>query len=398
MRYRFPKATFDAAEEPFEAAGHKFNRGSFIVKNVSASDLAAVNELGLKVIAAPAPSVKTHPIHVPRIALMHTWQTTQAEGWWRMEFDRLKIPYTYISTQIPAKEADLRAKYDVIVFPPARGNAQGIINGLPMYGNPLPWKVTPQTPNLAKTDETDDMRPGMGWNGLQHLQEFVQKGGVLIVANDTSNFANTFGMTPGVSISAGRNLKVTGSALRSKMIDAASPIAYGFDDNLAIFASNPPIFGVSNMAGGGGGGGGGRGGGGGGERPTGRGTADDADTPNGRVPDEIPETPRAEVWEAQPLTDEQLRNGVNVIPPAMRPRVVLRYANANELLVSGLLDNGGELAQHAAVVDAPFGQGHVVMFSNNPFWRAETKGSYFLVFNAILNYDALNAGRKLAAK
>jgi hypothetical protein len=85
-----------------------------------------------------------------------------------------------------------------------------------------------------------------------------------------------------------------------------------------------------------------------------------------------------------------------VIPAAARPRVVLRYANANELLVSGLLDNGVELAQHAAVIDSSFGEGHVVMFSNNPFWRAETKGSYFLVFNAIMNFDHLNAGRKLA--
>jgi hypothetical protein len=65
----------------------------------------------------------------------------------------------------------------------------------------------------------------------------------------------------------------------------------------------------------------------------------------------------------------------------------LRYSNNNELLVSGLLDNGGELAQHAAVIDAPsLGQGHVVLFSNNPFWRAETKGSYFLVFNAISEF------------
>ena len=60
------------------------------------------------------------------------------------------------------------------------------------------------------------------------------------------------------------------------MVDAASPIAYGYNDNLAIFAKDPPIFNVSNMAGGGGGGGG-RGGGGGGERATGRGTADDGD-------------------------------------------------------------------------------------------------------------------------
>ena len=94
------------------------------------------------------------------------------------------------------------------------------------------------------------------------------------------------------------------------------------------------------------------------------------------------------------MTDEQFRNPIDVIPPAMRPRVVLRYGNANELLVSGLLDGGGDLAQHPAVIDSPYGQGHVVLFSNNPFWRAETKGSYFLVFNAILNFDHLDAGEK----
>jgi hypothetical protein len=27
-------------------------------------------------------------------------------------------------------------------------------------------------------------------------------------------------------------------------------------------------------------------------------------------------------------------------------------------------------------------------------WRGETQGSYFLVYNAILNFDSLNAGRK----
>ncbi len=326
---------------------------------------------------------------------MHTWLSTQSEGWWRLEFDRLKIPYDYINTQNVSKIGDLRSKYDVIVFAPGvRGNPETIIEGMPMYGNPLPWKVTPLTPNLAKTDETDDMRPGLGWNGLEHLQEFVRKGGLLITANDTANFAVAFGFTPGVSITPAARLKVTGSALRSKMIDAASPIAYGFSDNLAIFASNPPVFSVGNMSGGGGGGR--RGGPEERERPTGRGTADDPDLPQGRTPVDAPEPPHAETWEALPLTDEQLRNPVNVIPVAARPRVILRYANANELLVSGLLDNGAELAQHAAVIDSPYGEGHVVLFSNNPFWRAETKGSYFLVFNAILNFDNLNAGRKLA--
>ncbi|MBZ5621910.1 MAG: hypothetical protein LAQ69_24765 [Acidobacteriia bacterium] len=399
LRYRFPAASFEAAEAPFEAAGRKFNRGSFIVRKVAAGDLAKAGaELGVEAYAvASAPEVKTHPLRAARIAIMHTWLSTQAEGWWRLEFDRLKIPYDYISTQTVSKNGDLRTKYDVIVFAPGvRGNPQTIVSGMPMYGNPLPWKVTRLTPNLGKTDETDDMRPGLGWAGLDRLQEFVRKGGLLITANDTTNFAVTFGFTPGVSIAPARSLKVTGSALRSKLVDAASPIVYGYRDNLAIFASNPPVFNVTNMVGGGGGGR--RGGPEERERPTGRGTADDPDIPQGRSVTEIPEDPHAEVWEATPLTNEQLRNPVNVIPPAARPRVVLRYANANELLVSGLLDSGGELAQHPAVIDSPLGDGHVVLFSNNPFWRAETKGSYFLVFNAILNFDSLDAGRKLAEK
>jgi hypothetical protein len=45
-----------------------------------------------------------------------------------------------------------------------------------------------------------------------------------------------------------------------------------------------------------------------------------------------------------------------------------------------------------------FEKGHVVAFSNNPIWRGETEGSYFLVFNTLLNYDALDAGRKLDAR
>src|SRR4029453_13686871 len=93
-----------------------------------------------------------------------------------------------------------------------------------------------------------------------------------------------------------------------------------------------------------------------------------------------------------------MRNAINVIPPALRPRVILRYADNRELLVSGLVENGSEIAQHAAVVDVPLDKGHVVAFSNNPIWRGETQGSYFLVFNALLNFDNLDAGRKLDEK
>ena len=73
---------------------------------------------------------------------------------------------------------------------------------------------------------------------------------------------------------------------------------------------------------------------------------------------------------------------------------MLRFADQRDLLVSGLLD-GTDVAQRPAVIDVPMDKGHVVLFANNPIYRGETVGSYFLVFNALLNYDRLDAGRKL---
>ncbi len=144
--------------------------------------------------------MKTHPIRTARIALLHTWASTQTEGWWREAFDNAVVPYTYISTQQVAKDDNLNAKYDVIVFPPSGRNAAVIVNGLPMYGNPLPWKKTAETPNLGSEDQTDDMRPGLGWVGVAHLQEFVKKGGLLLTVMDTADFAASSGLTPGLSV------------------------------------------------------------------------------------------------------------------------------------------------------------------------------------------------------
>jgi hypothetical protein len=394
LRYRLKDVAMDAAEEPFEAAGRKFNRGSFIIRKAPEAELKRIaTELGIQVHAvADAPSVKTHPIRAPRIAMMHTWLTTQDEGWYRIGLDQLQVPFAYISTQDVSKDSNLRGKYDVILFAPVGRGTSAIINGLPMYGNPIPWKNTALTPNLVGgLDETDDMRPGLGWTGLQNLQKFVQEGGLFITVDDTSDFAVNLGFTAGVTVTRSARLRAVGDILRMKTVDVNSPIAYGYGESLAMYCSNGPIFGIHNGVGG---------------RPsrtqqraTGRGTPDDPDMPQGRPAIELPEAPpRVEVWEAPPVTDEQRRNAVGLIPPALRPRVVIRYADSRDLFVSGLLENGDEIAQRAAIIDVPYGTGHVLLFSTNPFWRGQTKGSYFLVFNAILNFDNLNAGRKLDAK
>jgi hypothetical protein len=83
----------------------------------------------------------------------------------------------------------------------------------------------------------------------------------------------------------------------------------------------------------------------------------------------------------------------------LRPRVVVSFpTNADDMLLSGVLVGGQALAGRAQVVDAPLGQGHVVMFAIRPYWRWQTQGTFFLGFNAILNWNDLDAGRPAAPR
>jgi hypothetical protein len=401
LRYKMKDAGVEATEEPFESGGMKFNRGSFVIRNASKAELdRTAGELGLQVVAlGAAPGVKTHAVRAARLAVVHTWLSTQTEGWWRLALDDLKIPYEYISTQTVARSENLNGRYDVILFPPVGffSSPTAIINGMPVaWGNPLPWKNTPETPNLVgENDSTEDMRPGLGWEGLARLQAFVEKGGVLVTATDTSRFAAETGLVTGLSAHGSERMKIVGAVVGTRLVDARSPIAYGYDEKLSAYCDNGPIFSLSSMAGarsrrhlgtesh---------------SRPTGRGTVDDPDFTVGRPAAEAPEETVSELWEAPAVTDEQRRNGFRVIPPANRARVIFRYADKKDLLISGLVEAGDEIAQHPAVVDVPSGNGHVVLFSINPVYRGETRGTYSLVLNTIVNFDNLNAGRKIADK
>ena len=75
----------------------------------------------------------------------------------------------------------------------------------------------------------------------------------------------------------------------------------------------------------------------------------------------------------------------------IKAKTILRFTRKEEeLLISGGLAGGKELAGAPAIMDCKLGQGHVVVFSINPMWRHQTHGSFFFVFNAMLNYNNLD--------
>jgi hypothetical protein len=382
----------EAATAPFHALARDFARGSWIVSGIARERLDAIaRRLGVSVFAAEVrPPVATRRVPRPRLALLHSWLNTQTEGWWRQRLDLLGVPYDYISTQDVAATADLGALYDVILFPPVGvGEPQRIVTGLPMWGEPLPWKTTAETPNLGTIDSTDDQRPGLGFAGLEHLRRFIEGGGLLVAVEDTAALLVANGFAPGVRVTEPGDVKVVGSVLDARFPPAASagatasPVTEGFGDRLSVYSAEGMSFELSRLATGGfsaddpaG-------------RPTGRGSKNDTDTPQGRAFPAAPTAPAVERWESPPLTSEQLRRNPNVIPQSLLPRALLRFGDARNLLVSGLLDHGGDLAQRAAVVDAPLGKGHLLLFAINPIWRGSTIGSHPLVWNAILGFDRL---------
>jgi len=399
LRFKLKDVKMSAAEDSFKIGDQQFNTGTFIIKNEgNPSDLrqrlqSAVTELGLKAIAVDKlPEVKTHELAVPRIAIVHTWTNTQNEGWYRVEFDKYQIPYTYISDHVLRNTPNLRDKFDVIIFPPVGGSAQTIVNGMPMRGDPIPWKASEVTPNFASSpDQTDDMRGGMNVAGVANLQKFIESGGLFITVGGVAEVAIDYGITNGVSVQPSERLQARGSIYNSTFSDRKSPIAYGYDSGLPVYFNQAPLFQVAAGGGGGFGGGvgaGGQGGGGGQNRASGRGGVNDPDVVQA-MPQVRPADPNS-----RPDPDQDARESPFFTPPQLRPRVVLRFASDEKnLLISGMLAGGSELANRPAIVDVPVGRGHVVMFATNPMWRHQTQGEFFLVFNAALNYDNLSVGR-----
>jgi len=262
----------------------------------------------------------------------------------------------------------------------------------------MPWEQSPENPSFGLQDHSSDIRGGIGLEGLVNLKKFVEDGGLFIAVRASATLPVRLGLAPGVSIAETPKLKALGGIYRVEIEDPESPISYGYEDNLAVFFDSAPVFHIavgseefqadqpSH-----------------GDRFSGRGSPTDPDIPQGRrwiKPEPEKQLSRRE---AEMHTDpkiaaleERFVPG-SIIPASLLPRVILRFSQRDHLLVSGLLDGAEELAEAPAVIDAPVGRGHILLFAIDPTWRVETQGSIMLVLNAALHFDHLNVGRTSSA-
>ena len=229
--------------------------------------------------------------------------------------------------------------FDVLILPRARTSSQTLVAGNSKAGEAVPWMRSEEYPHLGKIDQTADIRQGMGYQGLANLQRFIESGGVFITSGSTSAFPIDMALTRNISIKRTNQLSVRGSVLRAEVADASSPIMYGYDEELAVYFNQSPVFQINKNVG------------------------------NYRTPEWF----KDEVWEKEV------------------PRTVLSFAKSN-MLMSGMMTGDSELAGAPAVVDVPVGDGHVILFAIRPFRRWNTQGSHSMVFNAMLHWNDLRTG------
>lgn len=166
---------------------------------------------------------------------------------------------------------------------------------------------------------------GLGQQGIKALREFVEQGGTLVCLNRASNFAIEHLKLPVRNVVAGLSEKqffVPGSILRIEL-DTSHPIAKNMPRESIAWVEDSPVF-------------------------------------------EIVQT----------------RVGSNPVSET-DVRVIARYPNMGNPLLSGWLLGAERLKGKAALVEVRLGKGRVILFGFRPQYRAQSLATYPLFFHAI---------------
>ncbi|MGH7482723.1 MAG: M14 family zinc carboxypeptidase [Longimicrobiales bacterium] len=243
----------EAAQDSFEVDDRSIPPGAWLVSLAAAPEPvmeALARDFGLEILQATDGEIRgvaRHAMDRPRLALLHTWRYTQDDGWVRYTFDQLGLAYDYIAAT-ELHRMDLRAAYDVIVFPTqgARTSGKAIFAGVDEKWSPLAYTRTPEFPTHGFPDATEDMTGGMGYLGLQALTDFVERGGTLITLGSATTLPLELGMVRDVDTESPDGLFVPGSIVRGVVEKPASPLTYGYDPEFPLYHRFGPYLDVDD--------------------------------------------------------------------------------------------------------------------------------------------------------
>jgi hypothetical protein len=349
-RYDLAGFNVEIAERAFRSGGTEYPPGSWVLTasdKVAAALRAAAMRWGLDFASAPAvPDVPRHPAPAPRLGVWVPWADTDSIGWVRYALDQRRVPYTYVRDE-DIRAGALRERVDVLLYGHVDLELAEQIHGLPRAWGPMPYKKTAATPSHGTPAESDDITGGIGWEGLGQLQRFVEEGGLLVTLGSGSVLALEGGIARGVRRAEGgpslrlglgeTATRTPGAHLRVTFARPDHPIAYGYPTHTHVFRQNFPLY----------------------------------------------DPPRR--WLRMAYCTSCLDG------PEDRGGIVLEWGDREgaPLVVSGQAWGEERLLRRPAILDLPVGRGHLVAFNFNPLHRDLNRGDHRLVWNAILNWEAI---------
>ena len=361
-RYRLTHYKVDIAEQPFVADGVTYPAGSWIFPaqdGMVAALREVADQLGLEFAGSSAPpQVEHHSAKVPRLGLWVPWADTDSIGWVRYSLDQRKIPYVYLRDE-DIRAGNLKRKIDVLLYGHVDLELAEQIQGIPKIWGPMPFKKTPRTPSHGTPASSEDITGGIGWEGLAQVQQFIEHGGLMVTLGNGTMLPLEAGVVRGVrrdsggvprstagggaaSSQASRDsvTRTPGVHLRVSFVRPAHPIAYGYSPSTYVFRQNFALYSV----------------------------------------------PRR--WLRMAYCQTCLDGPIDA------RSVVLQWGDpsgAAPFLVSGQVWGEDNLIGRPAILDMPVGQGHVVAFNFNPLYRDSNRGDQRMVWNAIINWQAILA-------
>ncbi len=362
-RYRLANFQIQIAEKEFEAGGTKFAAGSWIVAGQDGlhdAIASTATELGLDFVqVSAAPEVPRHQAKAPRIGLWVPWADTDSIGWIRYSLDQRKVPYIYLRDE-DIRAGNLSARIDVLLYGHVDLELAEQIEGLPKTWSPMPFKKTAQTPSFGTPAESDDITGGIGYEGLGQIQRFVDEGGLMVTLGSGSMLALEGGLVRFVRRSSGgvprsaaggggassaasqqAGTRTPGAHVRVTFDRPDHPIAYGYPAHTYVFRQNFPLYNIPHR------------------------------------------------WLRMAYCTTCLDG------PEDRSGVVMEWGDTSDapFVVSGQAWGEENLIGRPAILDMPLGKGHVVSFNFNPMHRDLNRGDQRLLWNAILNWQAIVAGQ-----
>ncbi|HTQ97489.1 MAG TPA: hypothetical protein VMH89_11825, partial [Candidatus Acidoferrum sp.] len=358
-RYALGKFKIEIAEKNFSVNGTEFPAGSWILPaqgGITEALRKVASEDGLSFVSASEePGVAKHEAPAPRIGVWVPWADTDSIGWIRYILDQRKVPYVYLRDE-DVRTGALRERVDVLLYGHVDLELAEQIQGLPKKWSPMAFKKTEKTPSFGTPAESDDITGGIGYEGLEQIEKFVNGGGLLVTLGSGSMLALEGGIVRGVRRAAGgvprssqgggaiaaaesQNAvtRTPGAHVRVSFVRPEHPIAYGYPERTYVFRQNFPLYDV----------------------------------------------PRK--WLRMAYCTSCLDG------PEDRSGVVMEWGDKDgaPLLVSGQIWGEQGLIGRPAILDMPVGKGHVVSFNFNPMHRDMNRGDHRLLWNALLNWEAI---------